>query len=412
MRLVNIRSRILGNYKAQNVLWRRNLSDFTHVVIGGGIVGTAVGSELQQVDLNNVLLLERHGQLGMETTSRNSEVIHAGIYYPIDSLKAQLCVKGKEKFYNAFENGTFSPVQVPFRRCGKYVVAQNEQEYSYLHELHSKCRQLLVPLIIVSADEVKAASPYIEAKYGALESPTTGIVSVHDYMLFFQSQLENAGGTIGFNSEVVGIQYSNGTYTLQIREASSEEVFEITSDNVVNSAGLHAPKVSNMLLPPHRHLDTYLAKGSYFSYHPQNQTSQLKITDKLIYPCPNPNASSLGTHLTFDLGGQLRFGPDLEWLDIANPDDIDYTVSVQNLEPAYKEIQRYFPLINQEDLEPAYSGIRPKNVAKMENQKAFSDFIIREEDDYTGFINLLGIESPGVTASWAIAEYVRDMYHK
>lgn len=387
----------------------RCLSDFTHIVIGGGIVGTAIGAELQQEPLANVLLLDKNSQLGMETTSRNSEVIHAGIYYPKDSLKAQLCIQGKNKIYDAFESGSFSSVQVPFKRCGKYVVAQTEEEHSYIEQLHRKCEDLQVPLRIVSANEVQSTCPLIEAKHGALESPTTGIISVHDYMLFFQSQFENAGGTLGLNSEVVGVSY-NGSYTVQIRESNSEDLFELTADNIVNSAGLYAPRVSNMILPEDRHLQTYLAKGSYFSYQPGNHISTSKIAQKLIYPCPNPNATSLGTHLTFDLGGQLRFGPDLEWLDCDDASLIEYDVSSKNLQPAFEAIRRYFPHIQKDELQPAYSGVRPKNASQKDSQGTFSDFIIREEAGYPGFVNLLGIESPGVTASWAIAELVRDMY--
>lgn len=400
-----------SRFCAQRVLGLRYKSDFSHVVLGGGIVGAAIGAELQLVEMNNVLLLERHGQLGIETTARNSEVIHAGIYYPENSLKAQLCIRGKNKIYDAFEKGSFSSVQVPFKKCGKYVVAQDEQEYEYIQQLHSRCQDLGVPLQLVSANDVRDSCALIEAKLGALESPTTGIISVHDYTLFFQTQFENAGGTLGLNSEVVHIAYSHGSYTLHIREAGTEELFEITTDNLVNSAGLHAPKVSNMLLPSDRHLETYLAKGSYFSYHPENHISTKSITNKLIYPCPNPNAASLGTHLTFDLGGQLRFGPDLEWLDCHDADAIDYAVSTENVVPAYEAIKRYFPWIKPGDLQPVYSGVRPKNLSQEQSKKGFSDFIIREEEDFPGFVNLLGIESPGVTASWAIAEYVKDIYH-
>ena len=149
---------------------------------------------------------------------------------------------------------------------------------------------------------------------------------------------------------------------------------------------------------------------NYFSYLPT--TSIGKITDVLIYPCPNPNASSLGTHLTFDLGGQLRFGPDLEWLDIKRAEDIDYTPNPQNLKEAYKAIKTYFPSITLDSLHPSYSGVRPKIYSLEENMKKFADFEIKQEPGYPGFVNLLGMESPGLTASWAIGEYVKDLYHK
>ncbi|ODV78768.1 FAD dependent oxidoreductase [Suhomyces tanzawaensis NRRL Y-17324] len=382
----------------------RSLAEFSHVVIGGGVVGTAIGSELQAVAGNNVLLVEQHSHLATETTSRNSEVIHAGLYYPKDSLKGKLCIRGKNKIYQAAETGKF---QVDFLKCGKWVVAQDESEAAYLEKLAKNSAENGVPVSFVSPSQARARLPLIRAEYGALESPTTGIISAHDYTVFFQGQFENNGGTIGVNSTLVGVQFDRGTssYTLGLQDESGEQ-FEITADNLVNAAGLHAPRVSNMLLPPERHLRSYFAKGTYFSYEGKS-----KITDKLIYPCPNPNASSLGTHLTFDLGGQLKFGPDLEWLDIENASEIDYTPSAGNLEAAYEAVERYFPRVREGRLVASYSGVRPKIFSAADNKKKFADFIIREEEGFPGFVNLIGIESPGLTASWAIGEYVRDIYH-
>lgn len=384
-------------------------ADFSHVVIGGGVVGTAIASELQAKSGNFVALVEQHQQLGMETTSRNSEVIHAGLYYPGDSLKAQFCIRGKEWIYK------LDPLIVPHMKCGKWVVAQTEQEKEYLTKLETNAKALCVPVSFISAKQAKKMHPLIRAEALVLESPSTGIVSAHDLTLFFHTAFENAEGTVATNTRVENITYESliPQYRLTCTEQGSGEQFEITTDNIVNSAGLHAQKISNLLLPPERHFTSYFAKGSYFTYAPKVPLATSKITSKLIYPCPNPNASSLGTHLTFDLGGQLRFGPDLEWVDesVQDADLLNYDVTSQNIKEAQKAIATYFPSITVDQLQPSYSGIRPKLVSKEENKKLFADFYVKQEEGFPGFVNLIGIESPGLTSSWAIAEYVRDIYH-
>lgn len=382
-------------------------SDFSHVVIGGGVVGTAIAAELQEQPGNEVLLIDKNEQLGMETTSRNSEVIHAGIYYPPNSLKSKLCIAGKNKIYDSWAKGNF---QVALKQCGKWVVAQTDKEAEYLEKINNIAKEVNVPVNFISPKTAKAKHPLIRAETAILESPTTGIISSHDYTLFHQARFENNNGTIGLNTELTDLEYNKGTSNYTLRLESDAGEMELTSDNVVNAAGLYAAQVSNLLLPKERHYQGYFAKGNYFSYLPT--TSIGKITDVLIYPCPNPNASSLGTHLTFDLGGQLRFGPDLEWLDIKRAEDIDYTPNPQNLKEAYKAIKTYFPSITPDSLHPSYSGVRPKIYSLEENMKKFADFEIKQEPGYPGFVNLLGMESPGLTASWAIGEYVKDLYHK
>ena len=382
-------------------------SDFSHVVIGGGVVGTAIAAELQEQPGNEVLLIDKNEQLGMETTSRNSEVIHAGIYYPPNSLKSKLCIAGKNKIYDAWAKGNF---QVALKQCGKWVVAQTDKEAEYLEKINNIAKEVNVPVNFISPKTAKAKHPLIRAETAILESPTTGIISSHDYTLFHQARFESNNGTIGLNTELTDLEYNKGTSNYTLRLESDAGEMELTSDNVVNAAGLYAAQVSNLLLPKERHYQGYFAKGNYFSYLPT--TSIGKITDVLIYPCPNPNASSLGTHLTFDLGGQLRFGPDLEWLDIKRAEDIDYTPNPQNLKEAYKAIKTYFPSITPDSLHPSYSGVRPKIYSLEENMKKFADFEIKQEPGYPGFVNLLGMESPGLTASWAIGEYVKDLYHK
>lgn len=382
-------------------------ADFSHVVIGGGAVGTAIAAQLQEKPGNSVTLLEQHDMLGMETTSRNSEVIHAGLYYPKDSKKAKFCIRGKELIY-----GNLDPQMVPYRQCGKWIVAQNDGELDYLNGLHQRSRDLGVPTRFVSAEEAAREFPLIRAAAGALESPTTGIISAHDLTLFYQTRLENSDGTVAINTRVDSLEHvpQGGHYKLGCTEMGSGERFEVTASNVINSAGLHAPRVANMLLPTHRHFRSYFAKGNYYAYAPETPVKTSAITSKLIYPCPQPNAAGLGTHLTFDLGGQLRFGPDLEWIadNMQDASKIDYDVSCspEKLEVAASAIQTYFPSVTVQDLQPSYSGVRPKLLSKEENMAQFADYYIEEEEGFPGFVNLIGIESPGLTSSWAIAEFV------
>lgn len=380
-------------------------SDFSHTIIGGGIVGIAIAAELLKIAGNNVCLIEKNSHLGMETSSRNSEVIHAGIYYPKDSLKSKLCIAGKEKIYYEYENNR---LPVDLKKCGKLIVGQGQEDLQYLIKLYENCQDLKIPIEFQSKRQINDKYPLIKGQEFLLSS-STGIISSHLFTLYFESIFEQYNGTLGTNSLVENIEYDKNysNYTIHARDLLSNNTYTITSDNLINSAGLFAPKISNMILPPDRHYKSYFAKGNYFSY---TSIPLKNITDKLIYPCPNPNAVSLGTHLTFDLGGQIRFGPDLEWLDIEDANDIDYTPNANNLEMAYEAIKDYFPNIKITDLAPVYSGVRPKILSSIESKTQFSDFYIKHEIDFPGFVNLLGIESPGLTASWAIADYVVDLY--
>lgn len=380
-------------------------SDFSHTIIGGGIVGVAIAAELLKIPGNNVCLLEKNSHLGMETTSRNSEVIHAGIYYPKTSLKSKLCIAGKEKIYYNHER---NQLPVELQKCGKLIVGQSDNDLQYLHKLYENCQDLNIPVEFQSTQLMHKKYPLIKGD-SFLLSPSTGIISSHLFTLYFESVFEQNNGTLATNTLVEGVEYDKNfsNYTIHTRDLISNDVFEISTDNLINSAGLFAPEISNMVLPPQRHVKSYFAKGSYFGY----ASIPLKnITDKLIYPVPNPNAVSLGTHLTFDLGGQVRFGPDLEWLDVDNAHNIDYTPNPHNLQLAFEAIQTYFPSIKLGDLAPSYSGIRPKLASETGSKNQFQDFYIEHETDFPGFVNLLAIESPGLTSSWAIADYVVDLY--
>lgn len=367
------------------------LADFTHTIVGAGVVGLAIGAEIAEKFADSrVLIVEKNENYGMETSSRNSEVVHGGLYYPEDSLKAQLCIEGKELIYSLKDKFSVS-------KCGKWIVAQSESEMDYLTSMHEKSTRMGVPTEFVSATEAKVQEPLIEAKFGVLNSPTTGITSAHEFMDYLYSRFQDADGSLALGTCVSGIKYRDGEYEISTMEEGDEEEEDdstVTSDVLINCAGLHAPQVSNMLLPESRHVKAYYAKGNYFSYLGKN----LHI-NRLVYPCPTPGVASLGTHLTIDLGGQIRFGPDLEWVD-----SIDYKVSSHNLDAAYESVKKYLPNIQRENLAASYCGIRPKIIGA--DQKRFQDFVIRAEEGFPGFINLLGIESPGLTSSLAIAKYV------
>ncbi|KAG7838202.1 hypothetical protein KL943_000278 [Ogataea angusta] len=362
------------------------LSDFTHVVIGAGVVGLAVGAELAKRESNNVLVVEKHAHHGQETSSRNSEVIHAGLYYPDESLKTKLCIEGKEMIYDAAKFGVESS------NCGKWVVAQDDAQLEYLHQLHEKSKKIGVPTEFVSLEKARQQEPLIRANAGILYSPTTGIVSAHSLMDYLLAELENRGGMLMTSTEVTGIDVDGG---YKLTTISGDEEFPIRADVVINSAGLYSPGIANLLLPKERHYTPYYAKGNYFAY------SHNPGIQRLVYPCPTPNIATLGTHLTLDLGGQLRFGPDLEWVD--RPDD--FKPNEANLDSVHEEVSKYFPGVKRENLSASYSGIRPKLIPP--GTKSLHDFVI--EETFPGFVNLVGIESPGLTASMAIGKHVYNM---
>ncbi|VEU20560.1 DEKNAAC101498 [Brettanomyces naardenensis] len=372
---------------------RQQEPDFTHTIIGAGVVGLAIGAEIsQQFPDARVLILEKNGNYGEETSSRNSEVVHGGLYYPEDSLKTQLCLEGKRFIYSIGD-------KIPVQRCGKWIIAQNEGDLEYLEKMDEKAKRLGVPTEFIGARQAKGEEPLIKARAGILHSPSTGITSAHSLMDYYYTRLQEADGSVALGTEVVGIKYDQAAKQYEISTKESEddtdESYTITSNTVINSAGLHAPAISNMLLPESRHVTAYYGKGNYFSY-----TGKPMHIRRLIYPCPSPGVASLGTHLTIDLGGQIRFGPDLEWVDNCE----SYKVNGKNLEKAYEQVKQYIPSMELDNLTASYCGIRPKIIGP--DEKRFQDFVIREEEGFPGFINLLGIESPGLTASMGIARYV------
>ncbi|SPO05906.1 related to FAD dependent oxidoreductase [Cephalotrichum gorgonifer] len=376
----------------------------TTSVEGGGVVGLAAASAL--APHGPTLLLERHTQLGTETSSRNSEVIHAGIYYGTDTHKAELCIRGRGLLYDLCERKG-----IPHRKTGKWIVAQNEAQRGAIEKVHETARALGVPTRWVSRGEVERDGEGVLAAAGCLESPETGIVDSHGLMMALAGQLEESGGTVALNSRVTDVSPLGGGrngdagWEVSVEDpAAPGEASAITADVVVNAAGLGAVAVHNMIVPPERRREMFYAKGNYFSYSPSSPR-----LSRLIYPAPEPGKAGLGTHLTLDLAGRIRFGPDVEWVD--SPDDL--AVSAARLGEAVRDIRGYLPGIDETGLVPDYVGIRPKlsRAGAVGAGKGFQDFIIRREEGFEGWVNLLGIESPGLTSSLAIGERVERILY-
>lgn len=354
------------------------------VVIGAGVVGLAVGRALAQSG-REVIVLEGADAIGTGTSSRNSEVIHAGIYYPAGSLKARLCVKGKEQLY-AFcaEKG------VDVRRCGKLIVATSAEQVAQLEHIQKKAAANGVhDLQLLSREQARALEPELEC-HAALLSPSTGIVDSHGLMLALQGDMENAGGALALLSPVASAQVQPDG--ILIRSADGTELL---AQDVVNAAGLFAPSVASKMqgLDACHVPQAFYAKGNYFTLSGRAPFSHL------IYPVPE--AAGLGVHLTLDLGGQAKFGPDVQWVD--SPDQLE--VDPQRCEGFYAEVNKYWPGLKAGSLAPGYAGMRPKISGPGD---AAADFVIQGAGTHgvAGLVNLFGIESPGLTSCMAIADEV------
>ncbi|RFU35668.1 hypothetical protein B7463_g634, partial [Scytalidium lignicola] len=372
-------------------------------VIGGGAVGLAIARQLSARDGTSTVLIERNRAVGMETSSRNSEVIHAGIYYGADSLKTKLCIRGREMLYALCEK-----YSIPAHNTGKWIVAQTDQQFEEIVKVHKFTQELNVPTYFLSQSEAAKLEPSVQAKAGILVSPTTGILDSHSYMQFLLGAFEDNGGDVALNSRVTAIKPlgsggDEGWEITAVDQTTGEESI-ITSETLINSAGLGACDINNMIVPPEQHKTQYYAKGNYFSY-----SASTPRTKRLIYPAPEPGLGGLGTHLTLDIAGRIRFGPDVEWVD--SPDDL--SVNTSRLAENIIQIKKFFPDVKEDALVPDYAGIRPKlgKMAAVASGKGFQDFVIVKEEGFEGFINLLGIESPGLTSSLAIAERVEGLLY-
>jgi L-2-hydroxyglutarate oxidase LhgO len=358
------------------------------VVVGAGVIGLAIARRLAMAG-REVIVLEAAEGIGTVTSSRNSEVIHAGIYYKAGSLMARMCVSGKHALYRyCDEHG------IPYRNCGKLIVATTAKETEKLDGIRAHAQANGVEgMELLSGEAARAMEPQLACE-AALLSRSTGIIDSHAYMLSLRGDAEAAGAAFAFHTPIE--RAIAGADHIEV-DAGGAQPMTLACRLLVNAAGLSATAVARLiegmplqLIPP-----AYLAKGNYFSC-----SARAPFTH-LIYPVPEPGG--LGVHLTLDMAGQARFGPDVEWVD-----HIDYAVDPARAERFYPAIRRYWPTLPDGALMPSYSGMRPKIVPPA---VASQDFLIQGPHDHgvAGLINLFGIESPGLTSSLAIADYVGEL---
>ncbi|KRB00978.1 FAD-dependent oxidoreductase [Pseudomonas sp. Root68] len=359
--------------------------DIQSVVVGAGVVGLAVARALARSG-REVLVVEAGGGIGTGISSRNSEVIHAGIYYPGGSLKARLCVEGKQRLYAyCDEHG------VDYRRVGKLIVATDEQQRAALQRLLQQGRVNGVDdLQWLDGPQARELEPALSC-VAALWSPSTGIVDSHGLMLALQGDAQRLGATLALHTPLLSARCIERGLELHM---GGNQPMTLCCRELINCAGLSAPEVASSIvgLPGQFIPRAYLCKGSYFSFSGRAPFLHL------VYPAPE--SAGLGVHMTLDLGGQARFGPDVEWVE-----HIDYRVEPHRAEGFYQAIRRYWPGLPDNSLQPAYSGIRPKISGPTEPA---ADFLIsaRAEHGVPGLVNLFGIESPGLTSCLALAEHV------
>ncbi|WP_341707738.1 NAD(P)/FAD-dependent oxidoreductase [Halopseudomonas sp.] len=358
--------------------------DVDLVVIGAGVVGLAVAQRMARGG-RSVLVLEQESSFGQHCSSRNSEVIHAGIYYAPGSLKAQLCRQGRDLLYDWCRTHA-----VPHRALGKLLVAVTKDEIPALKQLQANAAANGVELHWQSAEDVAAREPQVRAVAG-LFSPLTGIVDSHALMQSFEAALQSRGGELCCNTRVDALEAIPGG--LRVTGTSAGESFAVSARQVVNAGGLFAQQLQKAVgaaaIPA-----LSLCQGRYFNYSGRSPFSHL------VYPMPEANAAGLGVHATLDLGGQLRFGPDVRYLD-----QLDYQVDDGLRDAFATAIRRYWPDCDAARLQPAYAGVRPKLSGPGEPPR---DFVIQDQSVHgiDGLVSLFGIESPGLTASLALAEQV------
>lgn len=388
-------SRYIGRLAGQRLKQSRHLSTDSFecdvTVIGGGVVGLAIAQRLAQSENCSVILLEKESQVGSGTSSRNSEVIHAGIYYPTGSLKAQLCVQGRQLLYAFCRKHS-----IPHKVLGKLVVTSSPVQHGELESIAQVASENGVDDIkLLSSKESKHLEPALQCT-AALHSPSTGIIDSHAYLMELQRQVEENGGIVSLYSKVERGDISGTIKHLEVN--CKGERMQLRTSAVINATGLHAHVVAETLginksdLPP-----CYYAKGSYYTL----SGSRTAPFHRLIYPVPQNGG--LGVHLTLDTSGKSRFGPDVEWLpSLCIGEDINYSVNPETAPAFYTEIRKYWPELPENALVPDYSGIRPKVKGPGE---APGDFEVLAPDR-VGCFSLHGIESPGLTASLALADYV------
>ncbi len=358
---------------------------FDVIVIGAGVVGLACAKKFAESGFET-LVVESESSFGSGISSRNSEVLHAGIYYERDTYKARLCIQGLSKLYDYCKIRN-----IKHKKNGKWVVAQNEYQIEKLHKIKKSGEDNgRDDLFFVDSKSISLNEPYLKAKE-VLCSPSTGIIDSHGLMQSFVGDISNNGGVIVYKTRCIGVEVKNNGFEIKLNDT---EKTKINCKKLINACGLNAVEFIKQIdqFPKALIPNSCFAKGNYFTY------SGKVPFQRLIYPVPE--VGGLGIHLTLDLNGQARFGPDVEWVD-----KLDYKVNENFKQKFFDAIITYWPKCELENLIPAYAGIRPK----IGNQKNFfNDFVIQnhKEHGFSGLINLLGIESPGLTSSLAIAEEV------
>ena len=355
-------------------------------VIGAGVIGLAIAAEIADQG-KNIYVIEKNISHGRGISSRNSEVIHAGIYYPAGSLKGRLCVEGRELLYDLCQR-----YNIPHKKFGKLIIATTEHEMEQVEQLIERARLNGVTSVsMMEQRQIHAMEPNIRA-FGALYSPETGIISAHALMDYYLHSAKRRGAELVCGTEVVSIEQSQGGFMISTVNIQGER-FDFTSERVVNASGLYADEIARMI---GKEYIQHYCKGDYFSI----ENAKSGIVRRLVYPVPEKNHVGLGVHLTLDLGGRMKLGPDATYIEKGE----DYKVDAQKRDRFFESAVKFLPFIRKEDIVPDMSGIRPKLQGPND---AFRDFVISE--DLPGFINLVGIESPGLTAAPAISRYVKNM---
>ena len=326
-------------------------------IIGAGVIGLAIGERLSG-NFSNLFIIEKHPTFGQETSSRNSEVIHAGIYYPQGSLKATLCVEGKVLLYDYCRKH-----DIPFNNCGKLIVATTPEEVKVIEGIRETARKNGVDLEVMEKDEIAALEPNIFA-LKALYSPTTGIVDTHSLMKQFETVIINNGGQIAYGSEVTGIKKLSDGYEITVLDADKQH-FSFTTGILINSAGLTADKISEMTGIMDEKLAIHFCKGEYFRVNPPKN----RLIKRLIYPVPHQNMEGIGIHVTIDMAGGVKLGPDVTYL---KSNDYDYRVTASKQEAFWKSARKFLPFLEYDDIATEMAGIRPKTQ--------------KEGDPITGFL--------------------------
>jgi L-2-hydroxyglutarate oxidase LhgO len=364
------------------------LAEINVAIIGAGVIGIATACEIAQEE-KEVFVFEKNRTFGLETSSRNSEVIHAGIYYPEDSLKAKLCVKGRSLLYNLCDKHN-----IAYKKLGKIIVAASENETTQLERLYEQGRKNGVDdLVLLSRTELKKLEPNIEARAGLL-SPSSGILDSHTLLKFLHSQASEKGAEFVFDTEVIGIERAGAKYKVQIKDRDGISAF--IAHVVVNCAGLNSDRIAQFvgIDITKASYKLHYCKGEYFSL----SSKYKNLVSRLIYP--TPEQAGHGIHFKQGLDGRVRLGPSAHYVEVLN-----YAVDETQKQYFYNSAKRFLPFVELEDLAPESAGIRPKLQGPGED---FRDFVITHEEKagFPGLINLIGIESPGLTASLAIAKYV------